>query len=394
VPILEYIFANVSSLAFDNSINAYAGGINGSVSSVTSSLTLNPSGSGGLLNYYALGLTVGSNGIYTNTSMVEMANAVYINASINVMFPLGSTMTGNCWVIYGNYTAPTQNYIRMFVSSGVVNIQCLSAATVIIAATYSSLSTNTWYMLEFVTASGGNSLIVNGSAVTLTYATGNSTTSFSFSTQMTDKSAIRAYIGGGINGYSAPFCYTSLFSINQSSSTDTTSPYKEQVHELYTNKLVVSGYPYNSNIYDGYVAISNKSGQLSWDNSIQVYPSYVGISANKYLYLQKTITQTGGICRNVLITSAIGVDLSNSTFTAAYFIKFTANTVNVYLPTGSGQTGREYVFVYQGTPGTFIINVAVASSDTIAGGTSYSYSGPTNALFKLIYDGASQWIFM
>jgi hypothetical protein len=211
---------------------------------------------------------------------------------------------------------------------------------------------------------------------------------------MTDKSAIRAYVGGGINGYSAPFCYTSLFSINQSSSTDTTSPYKEQVHELYTNKLVVSGYPYNSNIYDGYVAISNKSGQLSWDNSIQVYPSYVGISANKYLYLQKTITQTGGICRNVLITSATSVDLSNSILTASYFIKFTANTVNVYLPTGSGQTGREYVFVYQGAPGSFTINVAVASSDTIAEGASYSYGGPTNAMFKLIYDGAGDWMFM
>ena len=393
--VLEYNFINMD-VTIDNSINSYIGATNGSVSRVTSSVTLNPIGSGGLLNYYAMGLAVGSNGIYTNTSMAEMTNSTYLNITMNIMFPTGSSITGACWIIYGNFAVPTQNHIRIFVASGVLNVVCMSGSTTIIAATYSTLLVDKWYIIEFITGVANNSIFINGVSVTLAYSTGNSSTPFSFNAQITDKSAIRTYIGGGINSLLAPNCYINYFSLIQTNSTDTVlAPYKEQIHELYTNKLVVQGYPYNNSsagLNEGYLAISSKVGQLQWDSSIKINSDNIVLS--KYLYLQNTAVNTGAVKRTIVTDSGASIDLATANYTNSHYLKLTANTVSVTLPTGSAQSGREYIFIYKGTPGSFTINKSVGSSDTIMGTSSFIYTGPTNAIFKIIYDGISEWIVL
>ena len=397
-PVLEYTFSNLSALATDNSINKYTGGINGIV---TASTPVADSAGNGPLNPYSITLASGAgNGVYTNASMSEIANMTSFNATILIKFNslAAGTLPANCWVIYGNYTSPTQNYIRLYVTAGgVLNIICVSAGATSIQATYSSVVVSNWYRVEFITFSGGHQMFLNGTNITssLAYSFGSSATAFSFSGSMTDTSAIRAYVGGGINGYNSPSCEIAYFTIIQTGATDTTTPYRQQVHELVTNKLTISGYPYitnSSDLNEGMIAVSSKSGQLKWDNSISVSSTAVTIPAAKDL-VASSFKMVGMMKYHYQVSSASGVDLSADR--AGHYFTFTASVVGITLPTGSAQAGREFVFTWKGTlPGS--ITIGCSGSDTIGGGlaTSFSYSQKTNTTFRIVYDGVGDWIFV
>jgi hypothetical protein len=396
-PVLEYTFSNIATLAADNSINKYTGGINGVV---TASTPVADNAGNGPLNPYSITLGSGAgNGIYTNvSSMSEMTNMTTFNVTILIKFNslIAGTLPANCWAIYGNYTTPTQNYIRLYVTAGgILNIVCVSGGSVSIEATYSSVVASSWYRIEFITVSGGHQMFLNGTNVTasLQYSSGSSATTFPFSSSMTDSTAMRTYVGGGINAYTSPSCEIAYFAIIQTGASDTVTPYRQQVHELVTNKLTISGFPYNTNSSDlneGMIAVSSKSGQLKWDNSIVVSSTAVTIPATKDL-VASSFKMVGMMKYNYQISSAGSIDLTADRI--GHYYTFTASNVGITLPTGSTQAGREFVFTWKGTlPGS--ITITCSGSDTIGGSvTTITYSQKTNTTFKIVYDGVGDWIF-
>ena len=393
-PIVAYNFTNTGALATDNSINNYTGGINGSVSTYVPSAD---TAGNGPLNPFAIQLASGAgNGIYTNVStMTEMANTTTINATILVQFNSVS-VAGTCWVLYGNYAVPTQDYVRLYLTAtGVLNIICVSGSTTTIQATYSGLSANLWYTIEFVTTGSGNGIYINKSSVVLTYTTGSSATTFLLNTSLISNTGSRLYLGGGINSLNSPSCNIGYFGLIQTGSTDTVATtYREQVHELTTNKLTVSGYPYNSTstgLYEGYYAVSSKVGQLQWDNSIQTSSTSVIVNSNKDLS-PYSLKMLGMIKYN--FTTNANASISLTADRISHYISVTNNNPTITLPTGSSQNGREFVFIYRGTPGVFTITTS--GSDTIGGSASpFTYSSATYTTFKIIYDATStDWIFI
>lgn len=395
IPVVEYNFTVTGALATDNSINKYTGATSGTVNSAV--LTADSAGNGPL-NSYGISLAAGAvNGIYTNVNMSEMSTATTLN--ITIMINFSNIAAGNCWIIYGNVNTPNTNYMRLYISAGVLNIVCVANSVTIIQATYSSLSINLWYRIEFLTTSTGNAMYINGSAVALSYAggVGASNTQFPFN-GMSDKSAIRTYVGGAVpNSYNSPACQIAYFAIIQTGTADTVAAtYCEQVHELAVNKLIVSGYPYNSAntsalLNEGYYAVSSKAGQLQWDNSIQATPTSVTVSSSKDLVVP-SLKMAGMMRYNFQVSAAATLNLTADR--TGHYYSLTANTVTVTLPTGASQSGREFVFIWKGTPGSITINRS--GSDTIGsdGTTSFVYSASTNTTFRLVYDGVSDWIFM
>jgi hypothetical protein len=395
VPIVEYNFSNTTALATDNSINNYTGGTNGTVISTT---PVADSNGNSPLNAYAIQLASGAgNGVYTNTTMTEMTNTSTINATIMIQFTdlSAGALPANCWVVYGDYTTPTQNYIRLYVTTGgVLNIICVSGSTTTIQATYSSLSVNLWYQIEFVTTGTSNAIYINGSAITLSYTTGSSATSFLLNSAFTSKTGLRTYVGGGINSLNSPSCNIAYFALIQTGSSDTVATsYREQVHELVANKVTISGYPYNNSsvsLNEGYYAISSKVGQVQWDNSIQASSVAVTVNNNKDL-VTSSLKMTGMIKYNYQITASTNLNLSADR--TGHCFTLTANTVAITLPTGSSQSGRVFIFTWKGTPGSLTINTS--GGDTIGLDASpFIYNSSTNTTFCIVYDGVSDWIFM
>jgi hypothetical protein len=103
------------------------------------------------------------------------------------------------------------------------------------------------------------------------------------------------------------------------------------------------------------------------------------ITANSFRY---NYTNNG----NVIID--LSSDLSN------HYINITTNTPTITLPNGALQFGREYVFIWKGTPGQFTLQSTGGS--TIGGKTSpFIYSSTTYTVFKIVYDiYSNDWIFM
>lgn len=402
IPIVEYQFQNSSALATDSSINNYTGGINGSVSQNTSTITLTDTNGLGLLNYYALQLSFGTNGVFTSSVMSEMTNTNYINATIQIM--VSSTSAGstpaNFFIIYGNSAVTTGNYIRLFMTSGgVLNVAYLSGNSTIISGTASAISVNTWYRIELVTTSAGNSLYVNGTLQTITYSTGSSATAFPISSSFTDKTAMRTYIGG-TSLLNCPTGYIAYFGLIQTGSTDTvTTSYRQQIHELYTNKLVVSGLPYNltsTSLNEGFLAISNKIGQIQWSNTLQIFPNYISVSAvlrctngsvsnPAYSFSSETNSGLYRIGSGNLAISILGSNILEFNGTSSYIqasqpIKInsasnqlvfnnTANTatINVIAPASS----RIYTVLDAGSNSNFIMS-AGSTSQSISSGLTLS----------------------
>lgn len=394
--VVEYNFTNTTALATDNSINNYTGGTNGTVAAFTPTADAN---SNGPLNAYAIQIGSGaSNGVYTNvTSMTQMTNTIYLNTTIMIQFNdlSAGALPGNCWTIYGNYTVPAQNYIRLYMTTGgVLNIQCVSNSSVLIAATYSSLTTALWYRIEFVTSSSGNSIYLNGAALTLTYSTGSSATTFPFNTSMVSTAGIRAYVGGDAthNSVSSNIAY---FSVIQLSSSDTVATtYREQVHELTCNKLTVSGYPYDNNsttLNEGQISVSSKTGQLQWSNALVV--SSTAITTNSSLDLVVPSLKLSGMVKYNYTTNA-NSSINLTADRTSHYVSLTNNNPSITLPTGSSQNGREFCFIWRGTPGT--LTITSSGGDTIGNSASpFTYSAQTYATFRLIYDStATDWVFM
>jgi hypothetical protein len=103
-------------------------------------------------------------------------------------------------------------------------------------------------------------------------------------------------------------------------------------------------------------------------------------------------TKFTGIKYNYQISNTNTLNLTADT--TGHYYTLNANTVTITLPTGSSNSGREFIFTWKGTPGS--ITITCSGSDTIGDNsqTSYVYSYKTNTTFRIIYDGASNWLFM
>ncbi len=282
-PILHYKFSNdvSNTTTQDESIDKNII-LATTATYTTSTISLTDSNGVGLLQYKAIQfITSGADRIETAGNLTNFV--LLQNFSIMVKFKLASTSSGSLFEIYGNKSgSTTTNYIRINISSQNIVLNVLTTSTLISASTSSTpLSANVWYSLVLTFNGSGNSITLNGSAVTLNYTTGTAATQF-IPTSFTSTANVVSILGGNSSsalGYFAEFYITPL------TTTETaTALYRTQAHELYTNKIQL-GDPAIGLVDEGYILRSDKGNNLTWDNSLQIYPGYIQLNSSKVLRL-------------------------------------------------------------------------------------------------------------
>ena len=98
-----------------------------------------------------------------------------------VKFKLTSTTAGSLFEIYGNKSSSTSiNFVKVSITTQNINLLVSNASAIISASTSTTpLSTNIWYSLVLTFNSGGHSITLNGTSVSLNYTTGTSASQFS-----------------------------------------------------------------------------------------------------------------------------------------------------------------------------------------------------------------------
>lgn len=281
-PLLHFRFINdiSNTTSQDESINKAAILSTSALylSSTTPLISLTDSAGNGLLAYNAVQfVTQGTDRIQTSGSITNFS--LVQNFAIMVKFKLTNNSSGSIFEIYTNYAVSTaSNFIKLSISSGTLNFVVNSTAN-ITATSASTFSNNTWYSLVITFNSSGHSITSNGTVVTLNYTTGNSSTQISPSSSFTSTANTVVIVGGNTSSALGYFAEFYISPITTSQTVTSANLYKIQTHELYVNKIQLG--LYSGLVDEGYILRSDKGNNLTWDNSMQIYSTYIQLNNSK-----------------------------------------------------------------------------------------------------------------
>ncbi len=264
----------------DSSINKAATQVVGTVTISTSTISLTDTNGLGLLEYSALDLTSGVNGVETTTVLDEFT--LMSSYKVTIKFKLKS-LPGAIVQLFAAYgDSGTTNYVRIGInaSNKVTLIFNINNVVTLNTSSAQILVADTWYVVAVNVTASANSMSINGVAETLGYTTGTSSTGMTFA-GFSVTSGMRAVVGGS-NSVNAPSCYISEVCVSPLTITQSTATtIRTQAHEVYANRLQLA--PTTGLVDEGYILRSDVGNNIIWDNSVQIKPSSVELTGSKVL---------------------------------------------------------------------------------------------------------------
>ncbi len=270
---------NTNTTTQDKSIFGVTVSINGTISYTTNTIDLTDASGTGLLNMSAIILPNDSSSYLQSSSDADLLSIsefkIIIKTKI-IAFP--SSGNGIIISLSGNF-ADNNNYFNFGVTSAskwFLSVRVNNVLVVDVVGT-GTLTTNVWYSFIITCTTSSINVSINGvaDATTANYA-------FNYN-MFSDVSAPALRVGSQNDTPQNANCYIHEVLLQPTSTADAAnSTYRTQAHEIYTNKLQITNGTTNL-VDEGYLLISDKGNNATWDNSMQIYPGYIQFNSSKVL---------------------------------------------------------------------------------------------------------------